>query len=100
MTRTWTVRDDTGHLLSQFEATSRLEVARKLVPAHYDAFRLLVSPSYREQFDRTLNLILQRQGWRIVQTRTPRGVAAATKRPDGALLAPRVAIGRGVTPSV
>jgi len=88
-----------GRLLSQFEGSSRLEVARKLVPAYYDAFRLLVSPSYREQFDRTLNLILQRQGWRIVQTRT-RGVAAAAKQPDGRLLAPRVAIGRGVTPSM
>ena len=81
MTRTWTVRDDTGHLLSHFEASSRLEVARKLVPVHYDAFRLLVSPSYREQFDRALNLKLRRQGWRIVQTRTRGGRSnQATRR--------------------
>jgi hypothetical protein len=75
MTRTWTVRDDTGRLLPQFEAGSRLEVARKLVPVHFDAFRLQVSPSYREQFDRTVNQVLQRQGWRIVRSKT-RGIAA------------------------
>jgi hypothetical protein len=69
MTRCWTVRDGNGRWLSQFESDSQLEVARKIVPVHFDAFRLHVSPSYREQFDRTLNQCLQRYGWRIVRSK-------------------------------
>jgi hypothetical protein len=62
----WTVRDSKGELLSRFSGGSRLEVARKLLPAHYDAFRLEVSSSYREQFDRHLSNVLKREEWRIV----------------------------------
>ena len=40
----WTVRDSNGQLLADFAGGSRLDVGRKLVPGHYDAFRLHVSP--------------------------------------------------------
>jgi hypothetical protein len=79
MTRCWTVRDDNGRWLPQFESTSKLEVARKIVPLHFDAFRLHVSPSYREQFDRALNQYLQRYGWRIVRSKTHRTTTAVDR---------------------
>ena len=63
----WTVRDSNGQLLADFAGGSRLDVGRKVVPAHYDAFRLHVSPSYRELFDRALGQILERKGWQIVR---------------------------------
>jgi hypothetical protein len=63
----WTVRDSNGQLLADFAAGSRLDVGRKLVPGHYDAFRLHVSSSYRELFDRALGQILERKGWQIVR---------------------------------
>jgi hypothetical protein len=63
----WTVRDSNGQLLADFAGGSRLDVGRKVVPAHYDAFRLHVSPSYRELFDRALGQILERKGWEIVR---------------------------------
>jgi hypothetical protein len=52
--------------LSRFIGGSRLEVARKLLPTRYDPFRLEVSSSYSEQFDRQLNNVLKREEWRIV----------------------------------
>jgi hypothetical protein len=63
----WTIKDSKGRTLSQFAARSRLEVARKVVPTPYDAFRLQVSASYRELFDRDLRSVLARNEWRIVQ---------------------------------
>jgi hypothetical protein len=63
----WTIKDSKGRTLSQFAAGSRLEVARKVVPTPYDAFRLQVSASYRELFDRDLKGVLTRNAWRIVQ---------------------------------
>ena len=66
MSAAWTVKDSKGELLSRFIGGSRLEVARKLLPARYDPFRLEVSSSYREQFDRHLRDILEREKWRIV----------------------------------
>jgi hypothetical protein len=62
----WTVKDDKGELLPHFIAGSRLEVARKVVRARYDAFRLQVSSSYREIFDRDLETVLEREHWQIV----------------------------------
>src|SRR5262249_35038145 len=50
----------------------------------YDAFRLQVSSSYREVFDRELRNVLERYGWQIVRflprrrTRGPSGVQLAT----------------------
>ncbi len=62
----WTVKDSKGELLPSFIAGSPLEVARKIVRTRYDAFRLEVSPSYRELFDRDLKAALAREDWRIV----------------------------------
>jgi len=62
----WTIRDGKGRLLEHYIGASRLEVGRKVVPARYDAFRLMVSSSYREMFNRQLNRVLQREDWRIV----------------------------------
>ena len=67
----WTVKDATGEMLSEFTSASALEVARKVVPAHYDAFRLHVSSSYRELFERTLKQILEREDWQIVRVKRP-----------------------------
>ena len=62
----WTVKDSKGELLPRFIAGTPREVARKIVPARYDPFRLEVSPSYRELFDRDLRNVLEREDWRIV----------------------------------
>lgn len=67
MSGAWTVRDSSGQLLPRFACRSRIEVGRKLVPVHYDAFRLQVSASYRELFDRALQQALDREGWQIVR---------------------------------
>jgi hypothetical protein len=72
MNASWVVRDNSGQLLAQFVGDSRLEVGRKVVPQRYDAFRLHVSPSYRELFDRALSQILETRGWQIVRLRTRR----------------------------
>jgi hypothetical protein len=69
MNAAWTVKDNNGQLLADFSADSRLDVGRKLVPQRVDAFRLQVSPSYREVFERTLSKVLQRNGWEIVRVR-------------------------------
>jgi hypothetical protein len=62
----WTVEDGNGDLLPRFIASSPREVGRKVVRNRYDAFRLQVSPSYRELFDRDLQSVLTREHWRIV----------------------------------
>lgn len=67
MSAAWTIRDSNGQLLPNFEAPSPIDVGRKVVPAHYDAFRLRVSHSYREVFERALSQILDRKGWQIVR---------------------------------
>jgi hypothetical protein len=69
MDAVWTVRDSNGDLLESFTGGSRLEVGSKVVPGRYDAFRLHVSSSYRELFDRTLAQMLDREGWEIVRVR-------------------------------
>jgi hypothetical protein len=67
MTAAWTIKDGTGQLRAEFAAASPLEVGRRIVPARYDAFRLHVSPSYREVFDRAVAKVLTQQGWQIVK---------------------------------
>jgi predicted nuclease of restriction endonuclease-like RecB superfamily len=67
MTDCWTVRDRNGELLPQFACPSPLEVARKVVPGRYDAFRLHVSSSYRQLFDRAVKQTLEREDWQIVR---------------------------------
>jgi len=69
MTAAWTIRDGNGQLHAEFAAVSPLEVGRRIVPAHFDAFRLHVSPSYREVFDRAVQKVLAQQGWQIVKMR-------------------------------
>jgi hypothetical protein len=65
----WAVKNHAGEVLQDFTAASRLEVERKVVPTRYDAFRLCVSPSYRELFDRALSRILDQKHWQIVRVR-------------------------------
>lgn len=65
----WTVKDSNGDLLDAFSGGSRLEVGCKVVPRPYDRFRLHVSTSYRQLFDRTLSQILDREQWEIVRVR-------------------------------
>jgi hypothetical protein len=71
MTAAWTVRDRDGRLLPDFIAASPLEVGRRIVPTHYDAFRLHVASSYRALFDRAVAQVLEHQGWQIVRVRAP-----------------------------
>jgi len=66
----WTVKDSNGQLLADFVGNSMREVGRKLVPTRYDAFRLEVSPSYREAFDRAVEQTLRQHGWQIVRLRS------------------------------
>lgn len=76
---TWTVVDRNGEPLTRFIAGSPREVGRKVVRNHYDPFRLEVSASYRELFDRDLKSALAREDWRIVpikrRARERRGTA-------------------------
>ena len=65
----WTVRDSNGDLLDAFTGASRLEVGCKVMPRRYDAFRLHVSASYRELFDRALAQILDQEQWEIIRVR-------------------------------
>jgi hypothetical protein len=69
MATAWTVKDGTGRLLADFAGPSPMEVGRRIVPAHFDAFRLQVSSSYRALFDRAVSQVLERQGWQIVRIR-------------------------------
>jgi hypothetical protein len=82
MTGAWTVRDRSGQFLAGFVCDSHLDVARKVVSAHYDAFRLHVSSSYRELFDRALHQVLEREGWQIVRVKGRRRVSCV-KNGDG-----------------
>ena len=77
MATAWTVRDDSGRLLADFVGASPMEVGRRIVPAHFDAFRLEVSSSYRALFDRAVSQVLDRQGWRIVRVRSRRPLQPA-----------------------
>jgi hypothetical protein len=62
----WTIIDRNGEPLTRFIASSPREVGRKVVRKPYDAFRLEVSPSYRELFDRDLQSALAHEEWQIV----------------------------------
>ena len=61
----WTVKSE-KEKAARFIGRSPREVARKIVGARYDAFRLEVSASYRELFDRDLKSVLESEAWRIV----------------------------------
>jgi hypothetical protein len=78
MASAWTVQDNAGQILAGFDCASRLEVARKVAPTHYDPFRLRVSHSYREIFDRAVNQVLQTKGWKIVRLKPRKADLAGT----------------------
>jgi hypothetical protein len=82
VTVAWTIKDSKGELLPRFIAGSPREVARKILRARYDEFRLEVSPSYRELFDRDLKNVLEREDWQIV----PLKRRTRTRRRNGAQL--------------
>jgi hypothetical protein len=65
----WTVKDSKGKPVEGLTGRSRLEVGRKVVPTRFDTFRLHVSSSYRQVFDRTLATVLNRRHWKIVRLR-------------------------------
>lgn len=67
MTAAWTVKDDNGQLLCEFAGPTPQDVGRRLVATRYDAFRLHVSASYREVFERDVRRVLARRGWQIVK---------------------------------
>jgi hypothetical protein len=69
---TWAVQDSNGQLLPDIVAGSRLDVGRKIVPTRYDAFRLHVSASYREMFDRELRKVLEANKWQILRVKAQR----------------------------
>ena len=84
MPHVWTVKDREGQVLPCFTAASRLDVERKLVPTHYDAFRLHVSSSYREIFARDLAKVLAQKHWRVV--RSPSNASSRAARTSDAQL--------------
>ena len=86
MNAAWTVRDNNGRLLADFAGGSRIEVGRKLVPQRYDAFRLHVSASYREVFERALSQILAQNGWEIVRIRPQQTASRVASLPTPALV--------------
>jgi hypothetical protein len=69
MTAMWAVKDGSGRIVSSFGSRSRLELANKLMGERCDTFRLQVSSSYRQLFDRALAKVLDRENWQIVRVR-------------------------------
>jgi hypothetical protein len=66
MSHVWTVEDCAGQEVPNFTGISRVDVGRRLLLSHYDAFRLHVSHSYREVFDRELAKVLSDKCWQII----------------------------------
>ena len=81
MTTHWTVKDANGEFLAHFTSASPLEVARKVVPTHYDAFRLHVSSSYRDLFERAARQILDGEVRQIVRVKGTVRAARIEERP-------------------
>lgn len=65
----WAIRNSNKQIVADFVGASREEVGRKVLPTRYDAFRLRVSSSYRELFDRAVRHALEREGWEIVRVK-------------------------------
>ena len=70
MSHIWTVKDCAGRVVPDLTGASRLDVGRRLVPTRYDTFRLHVSHSYREVFDRELARVLSDKCWQITRIRS------------------------------
>ena len=66
MSTVWTIKDSRGELLQGFAGRTPRDVGRKVLGLRHDAFRLEVSRSYRELFDRDLETVLSDRHWRIV----------------------------------
>jgi hypothetical protein len=81
----WAIRDKEGQVLPGSVGASRIEVGRKILPGRYDPFRLHVSASYREMFDRQLEKMLTLNEWRIVRVKARQSRRAA---PSSAGLVP------------
>jgi hypothetical protein len=79
MSAAWTIRDGKGEYLPEFAAASAREVGRRIVPTHFDAFRLHVSASYREVFDRAVAKVLAERDWQIA--RMPARAAKRARTP-------------------
>jgi hypothetical protein len=85
---TWAVKDHNGQILPDLRGSSRFEVGCRVLPARYDVFRLHVSASYRELFERALQHVLEQNRWRIIEikhrslpARLRNGVATAMQQP-------------------
>jgi hypothetical protein len=68
-------------LLPGLVGGSQIEVGRKILPGRYDPFRLHVSASYREMFDRDLGRALTRNGWQIVRVKSRQTRCVAPEAP-------------------
>jgi hypothetical protein len=77
MAAAWTVKDGNGRLIADFVEASPMEVGRRIVPVRYDAFRLQVSSSYRETFNRAVTQVLERNSWQIVRVKATAKAATA-----------------------
>jgi hypothetical protein len=64
---TWAVKDHNGQCLPDLRGSSRIEVGCRVLPARYEVFRLHVSASYRELFDRALQQVLEENRWQMVE---------------------------------
>ena len=64
---TWAIRDSGGQIVFDFTCKSPQEAGRRILSTRYDPFRLQVSSSYHELFDRAVRQALDREGWEIVR---------------------------------
>lgn len=78
MAEAWTVKDRNGRLIARYLCEARHDVERLVLPIHYDAGRLLAERAYRQNFERLLAYVLEREGWTIVP------VALAERHPAAA----------------
>jgi hypothetical protein len=64
---TWAVKNPNGQILADLGGSSRIEVGCRVLRARYDVFRLHVSASYRELFDRAPQQVLEQKRWQMVE---------------------------------
>jgi hypothetical protein len=75
---TWAIRNSDGKIVFDFTCKSSQEAGRRILSTRYDPFRLQVSSSYRELFDRAVRQALDREGWEIVRVAQCRKKRVAT----------------------
>lgn len=76
MSAAWVIENSEGQVLPGLTGASRIELGRKVLPGRYDPFRLHVSASYREIFERDLGKLLALKGWRMVRMKSRRRIVA------------------------